>query len=188
MKKHTQWTLFYRFLREGTLITSKFFFKKTAISKTNIWPDKRPIIWAPNHQNAFLDGIILSLLTKENPHQIVRGSVFGNKYLDLVLSAAHLLPIYRKNDGAVAIRKNDITMQRCYDMLGVNESIVIYPEGRFAPKKKLFALQKGIIRMAFGAALQHGFDCGLVIWPLGINYGDPSKYRTTVYYNLGEAI
>jgi len=188
MKKYTRWTLLYRFLRQGTFLTAKVYYKKRAISKGNTWPDKRPIIWAPNHQNAFLDGINLSLLTKENPHQIVRGDVFGNKFLDMILNAAHLMPIYRKNDGITAVKKNDVIMQKCYDLLGVNESIVIYPEGKFAPRKKLFALQKGIIRLAFNTALEHGFDCGLIVWPIGINYGDPNKYRTTVYYNLGEAI
>lgn len=188
MKKHTRWTLLYRFLRFGTFLTAKVYYKKRAISKKTGWPDKRPIIWAPNHQNAFLDGINLSLLTKENPHQIVRGGVFGNPFLDMILNASHLMPIYRKNDGVSGLRKNDITMQKCYDLLGVNESIVIYPEGRFAPKKKLFSLQKGVIRMAFGTAVQNGFDCGLIVWPMGINYGDPNKYRTSVYYNLGEAI
>lgn len=187
IEKH--WKLDYILLRNWIVLTVRLFYRRIQLGgHTRKWPHKKPVLLAPNHQNSFLDGITLEVMMHENIYHLIRGGAFGNPLLDKIFSIVHLLPIYRERDGMAAVRKNAQIMEGCYDLLSRNESVVVFPEGRFSPIKKMWPLQKGIGRMAIGYVEKYGWDTGLVIWPVGLNYNDPDRYGADVYINYGEQI
>ena len=86
-----------------------------------------------------------------------------------------------------ASKKNEETYERVYKLLSKNKKIMIFAEGLCIQERRLRPLKKGVPRMVF-SGMEEINNRDLVVIPIGINYTNPKKFRSNIFFNVGEPI
>lgn len=165
------------------------YFKQIGIKNAKSFKVKGPVILALNHPNAFMDPVALTLIAyPPKLHYLARGDAFKLGLANFLLTSLGLVPIFRIQDGGKeGLKKNDETYRRVNDLLAKNKKIMIFAEGLCIMERRLRPLKKGVPRMVFGAMEQIN-NPDLLVVPVGVNYKSPKKFRTNLFYNVGEPI
>ncbi|MFT4565423.1 MAG: 1-acyl-sn-glycerol-3-phosphate acyltransferase [Saprospiraceae bacterium] len=160
--------LLYSFLKNSSRVVLPFFFGKIDVFGEENIPKDNPYILAPNHQNSFIDAIILGAYSTKPVTFLARSDVFVPPY-DKILAALKLMPVYRMRDGYEKLKLNEITFTECDKILEKGNPVLIFPESNTAHEFYLRPITKGISRMAFQS--QAKLEEDLYILPVGLNYG-----------------
>lgn len=176
----------YFFLKAYVRVGLKIYFKKWQAVNTQHVPVKGPCIIVPNHQNAFLDALLVVCGSKRNPWFIARGDVFKSQLAIKILTFLRIIPLFRFRDGHEAMRKNDKMMSQCINLLKEGECILIFAEGNHNEPWTARELQRGFAHMALQYTEQTGKDIKLI--PVGYHYEDHQRFRSRVLVNYGEPI
>jgi len=181
--------LFYDFFKNYTFIAMRAYFKRFKIHHTHPLPKNSSIIYAANHQNAFLDAVAMIGCQPMRVTFLTRANMFKTAIARFWLHAFYMIPIYRTRDGIRAVTQNRAIIDECIRLLNEeNQPIGIFPEGNHNMKMRLRPLQKGIARIAFDAASQAKDPDNLFIVPVGICYSDHTRFRSDLLINFGESI
>lgn len=178
--------LLYRFLKVYCTLGCRFYFKSWQINNAKAIPSSGPVIFIPNHQNAFLDAILVICSSPRNPWSIARASVFKEGFVTKLLTAVQIKPVFRIRDGWSSLRNNDALIQQWSDMLSKGQDILIFAEGNHNEPYAAGTLQKGFARMTM--QFQQKNSTPLTIVPVGFHYDDHHAFRSRVLVNFGEAI
>ncbi|MES2679790.1 MAG: 1-acyl-sn-glycerol-3-phosphate acyltransferase [Bacteroidota bacterium] len=150
---------------------------------------KGPVILALNHPNAFTDPIAISYVSYPlRLKYMARGDAFKPGLATWLLEQIGIVPIFRIQDGGLeGLRKNDEAYRRVNALLKKNAKVIVFAEGLCVQERRLRPLKKGVARMVFGAyeALNNE---QLIVLPVGINYSEPNRFRSDIFYNVGEPI
>lgn len=186
--------LIYHFLRILVTIVLRIFFRRYQVDGAQkIRSLKPPLIVVGNHPNTFMDPMIVATLLPRQVGFIANGSIF-NKYTRPIFRYFKVIPVYRKKDMPNADQPfsqaelNKSTFKRCYEFLAKNETVLLFPEGTSEIERRLREIKTGAARIALGAEYENGFNLGVKIIPVGINYSDPTSFRSEVFVNVGEPI
>ena len=93
------------------------------------------------------------------------------------------LPVYRIRDGFKNLHRNQETFKKCYELLKVKKSLLIFPEGKHHDKYYLLPISKGSSRIGL-ESLKRSQNKKIYLLPVGINYGNkihPYHNCTVVY-------
>src|SRR5690606_12761089 len=77
---------------------------------------------------------------------------------------------------------------RATEHLKKNSCLYIAPEGSSFMKRKLRPFKTGTARIALMAEKERDFKLGLHILPIGLNYAEPSQFRSSLHIYIGERI
>ena len=181
----------YSFLKIWARITMLFFFRKVTVVYKGEIPRDASIIFAPNHQSAFLDPIVVAVNTEHSPWFLTRASVFKGQLVKSLLNSVQMIPVFRPRDMVDLKTANNPTFDFCQEVLLDGRSILIFPEGNHGMQKRLRTpLKKGIGRIAVraAAAMKDHPHRDVVIVPVGINYEHPTRFRTDLLLYFGDPI
>jgi 1-acyl-sn-glycerol-3-phosphate acyltransferase len=170
------------------LITARIYYSKITILNVEKVPTNVPLLIAINHSNAFWDGVMIGLHTKQRVWFLARGDVFKKPIAAKILNAIGIAPIYRMQEGIENIEKNKEVFNRCYQILDKNQTIAIFPEGNCERESKLRPLKKGTSRIAHGALQTFKDNKSLYITCVGLNYDDPDNFNSEVLINFNSTI
>lgn len=160
------------------------FFKKMEFRGLDNIPQDKPVIFAVNHQNAFLDGILVALKQRRPVFFLTRSDVFKGIGIVKLFKILNLVPIFRAKDGTGDITtRNYQTFKYCIRELEKRKPVLIFPEGESEPIHHLFDLKKGVARIAFEAEAKNNFKLGLHVVPVVINYENHFLAGKKVYVN-----
>lgn len=182
------WYFAYKIAYAIVIIGSRTYFKKFKYQGKEKIPKNAGIIYAVNHQNAFLDAIVIATQTDAPLNFLARSDIFKKKIANKILRNFYMLPVYRQRDGVNTIEKNKITFNDCHEILNQKGNLVIFPEGNHNYKKTLRPLKKGLARIALGTLSKFGKETPLYIIPLGIDYESHFKMNSDILLNVGEPI
>jgi len=178
--------MFFKFL---TFIlppfTFRVFFRRVFYSNLKKVPLEKPLLFAGNHQNSFMDGILVGSYLTQPINFLMRADMFKNPVARFCLKELNVSPVYRIEEGLENVHKNSETFKYIYDILKKNGNYVVFAEGICVQEKRLQKLRKGTARMAFGAEEAFGLDVHIV--PVGVNYTYPASFRKEVLINFDEA-
>lgn len=146
---------------------------------------KGPVLFAANHPNSFLDGVILSTLLDETLYSLTRGDVFQNKTISKILSWLKLLPVYRTSEGNQNLASNYITFASCHNIFKKKKVVLIFSEAESINQWHLRPLRKGTARLAFSSWQQ---NINVKVIPLAFNYSSFKKFGKEVHVNFGKEI
>lgn len=183
--------IIYRLVKIWAQITQFFYFRKVTVTHEEEIPEGASVIFAPNHQSAFLDPIVVAINTPRNPWFLTRASVFKGRITKALLKMMHMIPVYRPRDMVDLKTANNSTFDFCQEVLHSGRSILIFPEGNHGMQKRLRTpLKKGAGRIALRAieALREDPVRDIVVVPVGINYEHPAQMRTDLLLNFGKPI
>ena len=182
------WNFPYKIGYSIVITGSRTYFKNFKYQGKEKIPKNAGIIYAVNHQNAFLDPIVIAGQADNPINFLARADIFKNRFVYRLLRRLYMLPIYRQRDGVDTIEKNQKTFEDCYDILNKNGHLIIFPEGNHNSKKKLRTLKKGISRIALGTLSKYENKSPIFIVPIGIDYENHFNMNKDVLLNVGEPI
>jgi 1-acyl-sn-glycerol-3-phosphate acyltransferase len=159
--------------------------RKIVINKPDYLELKGPVLFAANHPNSFLDGIIMTTLMEEQLYSLARGDAFARKRVGNILRRMFLLPVYRNSEGKENLSHNYTTFGACQQVFAANGIVLIFSEGGSENEWHLRPLRKGTARLAI-STWQKGID--LTIIPLGLNYNTFRVFGKNVHINFGEPL
>ncbi len=164
-----------------------YFRRIKVIGRENI-PKGKPIIFAPNHQYAFMDALLLVMVTRKIPYFLVRADIFKKSFFSFLLRTLKMMPVYRQRDSVDVISKNEETFSKCVDILNNGKHLTIFPEGNHSKIRKIRPIRKGLLRIGFRTINENPESKNLVILPVGINYDDHSRFQSDIFIKFGEPI
>jgi 1-acyl-sn-glycerol-3-phosphate acyltransferase len=188
-KRIDRFSIRYRLLKIYVIFTHRIFYRKMQIKFRERIPRNRPVLLAPNHQNALMDAMAPLLTSRRDPVFLARADVFKNKFIAGILRLLKILPVYRIRDGAGELAKNEAIFRESMEVLLRGKCpVCIMPEGNHGNKRKLRSIVKGIFRVALQAQESYGTQPGVVILPVGIDYSSYSNFRGNLLTQFGEPI
>ena len=164
----------------------KVFYRKVIILNYNRVPEKEPLIFTPNHQNALMDALAMLFSVKNQLVFMARSDIF--KKFAPILYFLKILPIYRIRDGIDTLKKNKAVFDKTIDVLNAYNGLVILPEGNHKDQRRLRSLKKGFARIAFQTMEEGELTKGIRIVPVGIDYDDYVHCRSRQLINFGDPI
>lgn len=178
--------IIYHSLKQYCTIALHFYFSRWQVDERSPIPSG-PVIFVPNHQNAFLDAILISCSGNRNPWFLTRSTVF-NEFTKKILATLQMSPVYRFRDGFGTLRKNDEVIENCVKLLSQQKSILIFGEGNHNNQWFLRPLQKGFARIAIAAEEKNNWKLGVKIVPVGVQYESHNDFRAQVLVTFGNPI
>lgn len=176
--------VFFSFLKAYARFTLRIYCRRLVINKPEYLHTKGPLLFAANHPNSFLDGIILSTLLDEPLYSLARGDAFTSRWNGW-LRKLHLLPVYRNSEGVENLAQNYTTFSSCHEVFKRKGVVLIFSEGECINEWKLRPLRKGTARLAI-SAWEKGIE--LTVVPLGFNYSSFRSFGKNVHLLFGEPI
>lgn len=162
----------------------RVFFRRIFYSNLSKVPFDKPLLFIGNHQNSFMDGMLVGAYLPQPLHFLMRADMFSTPLSRYCLRELNVAPVYRVEEGIENVHKNLETFTGVYNILKDNGNLVVFSEGICVQEKRLQKLRKGTARMAFGAEKKYGLDVQII--PVGINYTYPSKFRKEVMISFHE--
>ena len=151
-------------------------------------PKDGALIYGINHSNTLMDALVLLTTSRHKKVFMARGDIFANPTVAKILKFTRILPLYRIRNGVAAVRNNGGSMEQAVDVVHDKVGLYMFPEGRHRTKHSLLQLSKGIFHIALDSNREFGGEQPVYIVPVGIEYGDFFRYRSTCMVHFGEAI
>ncbi|RLD93261.1 MAG: hypothetical protein DRJ29_09435 [Bacteroidetes bacterium] len=165
----------------------KFYGKVEYHGRENI-PRNEPVIFAPNHQMALMDALILLYSAPQDIVFLARADIFNNRVLAFFLNSMKMLPVFRQRDGASELGKNVDIFDISVDVLHNRHYMCIMPEGNHGHQRRLRTIVKGIFRIAFKAQEEYGNKPFVKILPVGLDVGHYIKQNQPLLIQYGKPI
>ena len=178
-------TLFYAGFKYLMKITLRWYFKHLRIEGLENVPKDKPLLVTPNHQNAFLDALLVGAYIPIPLHILTRADIF-NWWSKRLLGLLNMMPIYRIRDGYAKLSQNDAVFETCKELFQSNKSVLIFAEGNHGEHHYLRPLTKGAARIAVFS--QQEMHEELYVLPVGVNYFQHQKSRSGVVLVFGKPI
>lgn len=176
----------YSFLKLFVDWSVKSSYRKYQVEGIENIPTDGSCIWAANHTNALMDPMVLLSATKSQKVFVARADIFKKKSVVKILTFLKVMPIYRIRDGIDAVKHNNESIEKATGVLLDHVPFVIYPEATHRPKHSLLKLSKGIFHIAESAIEKSTDGSPVYIQPIGIEYGDYFRFRSSVLIRFGK--
>lgn len=185
---YEKWSLGYWSLKQYVKFADWLIHKKIVITGKEKIPKNKPILFAPNHQNALSDPMAILLNTPFQPVWLARADIFKSKIARVLLKFLKIIPVYRLRDGKENLAKNDQTFAVSIKVLKNNSALALFPEAAHSGKRQMLEHKKAIPKIAFMAEEKAGYNLDIQIVPTGIYYSHYWKFNRTVMVNFGDPI
>ncbi|MEQ9266510.1 MAG: 1-acyl-sn-glycerol-3-phosphate acyltransferase [Balneolaceae bacterium] len=185
---HKNWFSYQlaRFVMTATGL--QFFYKKVIVDGLENLPKDKPVLFLPNHQNSFMDALLIVANVTHYTFFLTRAQAFNPPIQGKIISSMNMLPVYRVRDGLSSVTKNNEIFQLCIDYLKKNYAILIFPEANHDLRRRIRPLSKGFTRIAFDAEVQNNWEMDLHLIPVGLNYTEHRRSRNKARVVFGEPI
>jgi 1-acyl-sn-glycerol-3-phosphate acyltransferase len=183
----TKWSLAYQLLRYYVKSAFYLFYQRVEADGLRNIPKKKPVIFAPNHQNALIDPLAIIFTNPKQTVFLTRADIFNNPILLKIFTFLKMLPVYRIRDGAENLKNNERIFNKSIEVLEARASIALFAEATHTDKRRLRSLKKAVPRIAFMAEERNDFNLDLQIVPVGIYYEDYTHSNSKLFVNYGKA-
>lgn len=182
--------MIYKILKLITSIGIRFYYKEVKIlnKKELLVQTKEPLIIIANHPNTLMDAMLIGFVSKQPIHFMAKGTLFNSKFKLWLLKKFNMIPINRQGEGKIAGVSNQQSFDACYKVLEEGKTLVIFPEGTSFLERHLRELKSGTARIALEAEKRNHGKLNLTVLPIGLNYLQAEKFRSSVIVNVGKRI
>ena len=178
----------YSIVRIHADYCSKSSYRRFEVHGQESLPKDGALIYGINHSNTLMDAMVVLATSRHKKVFMARGDIFANPKVAELLKFFRILPLFRIRNGVAAVRNNAGSIEQAVDVVHDKVGLYLFPEGRHRTKHSLLQLSKGIFHIALDSNREFGTEHPIYIVPVGIEYGDYFRYRSTCLVNFGEAI
>ncbi|WP_340111201.1 1-acyl-sn-glycerol-3-phosphate acyltransferase [Maribellus mangrovi] len=186
--KYEKWSPGYWVLKNIVRFADLIIHKRITINGKEKIPRDKPILFAPNHQNALSDPMAVLLYTPYQPVWLARADIFKNKIAAAILRFMKIMPVYRIRDGKDQMANNDTTFNNSIKVLKSNGALALFPEAAHSGKRQMLAHKKAVPRIVFMAEEKSDENIDIHIIPTGIYYSSYWKFNRSVLVNFGDPV
>ena len=163
------------------------YFRRLRVTGAEHVPASGPILFAANHQNSFLDALMVTVTQHRPMHYLVRSDVFRKPLARKLLTMLYMMPVFRIRDGWGTLGNNASTFNRCVAIFRNGGAVLIFPEGNHGTQLRLRALSRGFTKpIAMALAEQPGLPIQVV--PVGLAFSHHTAFRAPASVNYGRPI
>ena len=171
-----------------SVICAKLFFGRVVVRNKKNVPLKGPLIIVANHRNMILDAGMVRYSCRRNLYYLAKHTLFTNKLSGWIFRRANGIPIYRREDDPNMVSKNEDSFREVYKLFEAGKCLNVFPEGVSLASASLLKIKTGAARMAISAEIKNNFSLDMKIIPVGINYSNPSRFKSEVFIDYGDPI
>lgn len=182
-----KFSLGYTILRPVVEFATRCHYNHLVIRGRKNLPKEGGYIFAPCHQNAMMDPLIMLCCTPKPIVFLCRSDIFAKPVANAILTFLKILPVYRIRDGKENLSKNEGIFNKSKETLVHGVPLCLFAEGRHNDKHQMLPLVKGMFRIAGETQKELG-DKPLYIVPTGIDYEDYLQPYHNVVVNFGKPI
>ena len=186
--KIQDYNLLYNLLRPFVDFNARRSYRRFEVHGQKELPKDGALIYGINHSNTLMDALVVLATSHHKKVFMARGDIFANPTVAKILKFTRILPLFRIRNGVAAVRNNTDSIEQAVDVVHDKVGLYLFPEGRHRTKHSLLQLSKGIFHIALDSNREFGQQQPIYIVPVGIEYGDYFRYRSTCMVNFGEAI
>ena len=170
--------MLYRALVRFLILVARTFYRRIEVVGLENVPARGAVIFAGNHPNALIDGLVLISQAGRTPvHFLGNAKLWRIPLLASLLDTLGAVPVLRREEhGPDADNRG--AFERVYDVLARGGCVAIFPEGISHTDSQLAPLKTGTARMALHAAARRETDVTIV--PFGLTYLDRHRFRSQV--------
>lgn len=147
-----------------------------------------PLLIVSNHPNDLLDPVLIASTYKRQLSFLAKSTIFKGTLFKSLLRSLSMIPLYRKQDAASDMGKNEESFKTVIEALKEGRAILIFPEGTSSNERRMAPIKSGAARMALQAEDANQWNLGVKIQPIGITYGDFDSFRSSVTLVFGEPL
>ena len=107
------------------------YYRKFTVLNRHVLPRKQPVIFAANHQNAFMDPLAIIFAARRQIVFMARADIFKKKWIARLLYFIKILPVYRIRDGFFSVDQNKEVFKEITAVLSAGKPAALFPEGDF---------------------------------------------------------
>ena len=167
----------YRLARGAIALAMRAFFRRTVVRGAENVPESGPLILAANHPSSIVDAFAIGLATTRKVHFLGRSTLFDAPWRARLLARLGVIPIHRRLDAAERMGGNVEIFRHCYELLEAGGAIGIFPEGISHVDPQVKEMRTGAIRIGLEAEARRGFELGVRVVPIGLNFSRPDPRR-----------
>lgn len=179
---------FYSVLRPIVDFKARHSYRRFEVHGLNKLPKDAALIYGINHSNTLMDALVVLATSRHKKVFMARGDIFANPTIAKILKFLRILPLFRIRNGVAAVKQNTDSIEQAVDVVHDQVGLYMFPEGRHRTKHSLLQLSKGIFHIAIDSNREFGQDRPVYLVPVGIEYGDYFRFRSTCMVNFGEPI
>ena len=175
-----------RIWRRFCILVVNVFYRQHEVAGLERLTTDQPILLCANHANALADAVVLQAISPRLIHPMARSGLFKNPVLWPVLKLIQAVPVYRQQDKEADTSKNVDSFAKCYELFDRGGVLLIFPEGQSHTDPSLRPLKTGAARLVLGAS-RAGQQVPVIL-PVGLNFTDKGRFRSTVFIKIGEPV
>jgi len=183
-----KWSAGYELLRSYVRFGFWLTHKRIIVTGHELIPKNKPVIFAPNHQNALMDPLAVACTNPLQSVWLARADIFKSKAALPILKFTKLLPVYRIRDGKNNLSNNEEIFSQVVQVLESKQSVALFPEAAHSGKRQMLPHRKAIPRIALEAEEKNNFELELQIVPVGIYYSHYWLFNRTLVVQYGKPI
>lgn len=172
--------------RFGRLVLGTFFDQIETKGLEN-FPKNDPVLVVANHPNSLIDGALLASYLPRYSKMIAASTLWNHKALTPLLSAAGVIPVFRRHEVGSATCNNQGAFEASTKVLAGHGVLSIFPEGISHDDTGLRPIKKGAARIAL-SAISNPEAATLKIVPVAITYENKTQFRSRACLHIGEPI
>ena len=162
-------------------------FRQIYLSDFDQIPLDKPMLIAANHPTAFLDPVLIGVYADPPIYFMTRGDLFKKPRAKKILELINMFPVNRQRDGFSGADRMEQTNEYVFERLREQHPIGIFVEGQHHLDRRIIPLQKGVVRLAFGA-YERFQQPDLQVLPIGLSFRYGDQQRDTVSLLVGKPI
>ncbi|MDX8338567.1 1-acyl-sn-glycerol-3-phosphate acyltransferase [Draconibacterium sp. IB214405] len=186
--KYEKWSFGYWLFKQYIRFADWIIHDKIILTGEENIPKNKPLLFAPNHQNALSDPLAILLHTRFQPVWLARADIFKPGIITLILRFLKIMPVYRMRDGKDQLAKNEKTFADSIKVLENNFALALFPEAAHSAKRQMLSHKKAVPRIVFQAEEKADGNLDIHIVPTGIYYSSYWKFNRSVLVNFGEPL
>lgn len=149
-------------------------------------PERGPVLLLANHPNALLDPALVAWAAQRPVRFLAKAPLFTHPIVGWLIRASGSLPVYRAQDDATQMSRNEDTFRAVYDALALGSAAALFPEGISHSEPGIVPIKTGAARIALGAAPRVGRAFPII--PVGLVFREKDAFRSEAHAVVGAAI
>lgn len=167
---------------------ARVYFSSIEVRHRERVPRHGAVLVVSNHPATFADVIVLGSAIPRRLHFLAMAPIFKPWIRGAALRLGGALPVYRRQDDASLMGKNEDTFRACHDILDQGGAVLIFPEGESLTDRQVVPIKTGAARIALGQEARPGQAERLTLLPAGLHFAERTRFRSEVVATVGRPI
>ena len=185
---HPLLLIVYYLYKGLVLIATRFFYEKITVVNPEYSSFDTPCILVSNHPATALDPLNTAVRVKAKVFFLANASLFKTHFTNWFFNTFFCIPVERQQDTNGRPLDNAASFERANLHLSGGGCLYIAPEGCSFVERRLRKIKTGTARIALATEQRNNFNLGLTIQPVGLNYSDPTRFRSRLLLIFGPPI